>query len=189
MTSCGHILKKTTILEKRCEIATAMDNRSARDKGKGLGSLDNVDTPMGNELSSSSFPSLNLSSTRNIRESTRTRSSKRPSPHPDFSDAVSGASSRPRKEAGKRQYWSGQASGNPSVLPTDMWPPVPPAHSTFGATPMFYTPLAAVIRRPDEMLSSPLRQYILDYELPQGFSFQLSPSLMARLTLGPYAPL
>ena len=30
-------------------------------------------------------------------------------------------------------------------------------------------PSAALIRRPDDMLSSPLRQHILDYEPPRGF--------------------
>ena len=169
MTSCGPRLKKTMILEKTCEIAIVMHSRSARDKGKRLVTLDNVNTRVGNELSSGSFPSLNLSSTKNTRESTRTRSIKRPSPHPTFSDAVSGASSKARKEAGKRQYLSGQAPGNPSVLLTSMWPPVTPVHSAFGVTPMFYTPLEALIWGPNVMLSSPLRKHILDYDPPHGF--------------------
>ena len=32
-----------------------------------------------------------------------------------------------------------------------------------------YMPPASLIRRPDDMLSSPLRQHILDYELPRRF--------------------
>ena len=53
--------------------------------------------------------------------------------------------------------------------PTGTMPLVPPAHPTFGATPMFYAPPAALIRRPDDMLSSPLGQHIFDYEPPRRF--------------------
>ena len=48
----------------------------ARDKGKGLVALDNVETPVDDELSLGNFPSLNLSLAKNTRESTRTRSSR-----------------------------------------------------------------------------------------------------------------
>ena len=74
-----------------------------RDKGKGLVALGDVDTPVDDELSSGSSPSLNLSLVKNTRESTRTRSSKRPSPHPAFSDAVSGASRKVRRELGRQK--------------------------------------------------------------------------------------
>ena len=110
----------------------------ARDKGKGHVAHDNFDTPTNDELSSGSSPSLNLSSTKNNRESARARLRKRPSPHPAFSDAVSGASRKAKREVGKRQYLSGQALGNPLVLPTATLPLVPPTHPTFGATPTFY---------------------------------------------------
>ena len=74
------------------------------------------------------------------------------------------------RKAGIRQYLPGQAPGNPLVPPLGTLPPTPPAHPAFGTTPTFYVPLAALIRRPDDMLSSPLGQHILDYELPCRFA-------------------
>ena len=67
------------------------------DKGKGHVALGEVDTPADDELSSSSSPSLNLSPIKNTRENIRTKSCKRPSPHPTFSGAISGASRRGRR--------------------------------------------------------------------------------------------
>ena len=64
----------------------------ARDKGKEPIVLDDVDTLADDELSSGSSPSLSLLSAKNAWESTKTRSHKKSSPHPAFSDAVSGAS-------------------------------------------------------------------------------------------------
>ena len=39
----------------------------------------------------------------------------------------------------------------------------------FSTGPTFYMPPVASIPRPDDMLSSPLGQHILDYEPPRGF--------------------
>ena len=156
MTSCGPRLKKNRNLGKDVRNNIRDVQPITHDKGKGLVAPDNVDTLMDDELSLGSSPSLNLSPAKNTWESVRTRSRKRPSPHLAFNDSVSGASHRARREVGRKQYWSGQASGNPSVLPTSTLPLVPPAHPTFGATPMFYIPPAALIRRPDDMLSLPL---------------------------------
>ena len=64
---------------------------------------DNVDTPTDDELSSGSSPSLSLSSAKNAQDSTKAKSRKKPSHHPAFSDAISGASRRARKEADRRQ--------------------------------------------------------------------------------------
>ena len=61
-----------------------------------------VDTLADDELSSSSSPSLSLSLAKASRGSTNTKSHKRPSHHPTFSDGVSGASYKARKEAGRR---------------------------------------------------------------------------------------
>ena len=44
-----------------------------------------------------------------------------------------------------------------------------PTHPAFSTSPTFYIPPTALIRRPDDMLSSPLGQHILDYESPRGF--------------------
>ena len=57
----------------------------------------------------------------------------------------------------------------PPVFPIGMMPPMPLVHPTFCTRPTFYVPYAALIRRLDEMLFSPLGQHILDYEPPRGF--------------------
>ena len=124
---------------------------------------------MNDELSSSNSPSLNLSLAKNTRESTRTRSRKKPSPHLAFSDTLSGASHKARREARRRQYRLGQAPGNQLALPSGTLPLALPSHPAFGTVPTFYVPPVALIWRPDDMLSSPLRQHILDYEPPRGF--------------------
>ena len=69
-----------------------------RNKGKEPVIPDDVDTPTDDELSLGSSPSLSLSSTMNTRESAKAKSRKRPSHHLAFSNAVSGASLRARKE-------------------------------------------------------------------------------------------
>ena len=55
---------------------------------------------------------------------------------------------------------------NALVLPDGMMPPMPPMHPTFGVGPTFYVQLITLIRGPDDMFSSPLRQHILNYEPP-----------------------
>ena len=142
----------------------------ARDKGKGPIPPVDDDTLTDDELSSGSSPSLNLSPKNNATESTRTRSRKRPLPHPAFSDAISGTSHRVRREVGRRQYRSGQALGNQPLLPPGTLPLVPPAQPAFGTMPTFYIPSTTLIWRLDDMISSPLGQHILDYEQPCGFA-------------------
>ena len=73
------------------------------------------------------------------------------------------------------------ALGNALVLPEGtmtpvfpagtmpLMPPMPLMHLDFGTRPTFYMPHVALIRKLDDMLSSPLRQHILDYEPPRGF--------------------
>ena len=57
----------------------------------------------------------------------------------------------------------------PQVLLTSMMPPMPLIHFAFGTGLTFYMPLVALIRKLDDMLSSPLGQHILDYEPPRWF--------------------
>ena len=57
----------------------------------------------------------------------------------------------------------------PPVLPAGMMPQIPFAYMAFGIGPTFYMPPIALIRKPDDMLSSSLGQYTLDYEPPRGF--------------------
>ena len=118
------------------------------DKGKGVIVPNNIDTPGDDELSLGNSPSLNLLSAKNTWESTRTRSRKRPSPHPVFSDAISGASRRVRREASRRHYRLSQASGNSLVLLSGTLQPVPLEHHAFGTTVMFYIPPATPRRWP-----------------------------------------
>ena len=114
-------------------------------------------------------------------EGTKAKSRKRPSHHPFFNDAISGTSSRARRETSKRQNQLVQGPSSASVLPEGMMPPallvgmMPQmsfVHPAFSVGLAFYMPHAALFRRPDDMLSSlssPLGQHILDYELPHGF--------------------
>ena len=55
------------------------------------------------------------------------------------------------------------------VLLAGTMPPTPLIYLAFCVGPTFYMPPTTLIRRPDDMLSLPLRQHILDYEPPQGF--------------------
>ena len=48
-------------------------------------------------------------------------------------------------------------------------PPMLLVHHAFGTRSTFYMPPTTLIRRPDGMLSLPLRQHILDYESPRRF--------------------
>ena len=48
-------------------------------------------------------------------------------------------------------------------------PPMSFVHPAFGTGPTFYMPPVTLIRRPDDMLSSPLGQHILNSEPPRGF--------------------
>ena len=51
---------------------------------------------------------------------------------------------------------------------------MPLVHYAFGIGPTFYMSPAALIRRPNDILSSPLGQHILDYEPPYGFVIPVS---------------
>ena len=75
----------------------------AGNRGKESIILDDVDTPADNELSSGSSLSLSLSPAKNDRESTKAKTHKRPPHHLAFSDAVSSASQKVRREASRRQ--------------------------------------------------------------------------------------
>ena len=121
------------------------------------------------QLSSGNSPSLSLSPIKNARESTKVKSRKRPSHHPAFSDVVSGASRRARRETSRRLNQPIQAPGNasvlpegalPLVLPIGTMPPMSLVHPSFGTGPTFYMPLTALICRPDDMLSSVIGQHV-----------------------------
>ena len=48
-------------------------------------------------------------------------------------------------------------------------PPMQPVYPAFGTGHALYIPPIAAIRSPNNMLSSPLGQHILDYEPPRGY--------------------
>ena len=48
-------------------------------------------------------------------------------------------------------------------------PPMSFVHPTFGTRLTFDKPPTSLIKRPDDMISSPVGQYILDYESPHRF--------------------
>ena len=141
----------------------------ARNGGKEPVVPDDIDTPTDDELSSGSSPSLSLSLAKNARESTKAKLHKKPLHHLTFNDAISGASRRAKREAGRRQNQPVQAPRNVLVLPAGTMPPIPFVHPTFDIGLIFYMPLVALIQRPDDMLSLPLGQHILDYEPPREF--------------------
>ena len=126
-------------------------------KGKKPAILDDVDTLVDDELSLGISSSLSLSSTKNARESTKAKSRKRPSHLPAFSDAVSDASRKVKKETNRRQNQPVQALRNTSVLlegsmplvfPIGMTPLIPLVHPAFGTRPTFYMPPVTLIRNP-----------------------------------------
>ena len=57
-------------------------------------------------------------------------------------------------------------------------------YPTFGAALVPYIPAPTVVRGPEDMLSSPLRQHILSYEPPRGFA--ILPFVMYDGSSDPY---
>ena len=102
MTNCRPRLKNNYDLRKDVQDSGHNVQPIAHDKGKRLIPSDDVDIPTNDKLSSGRSSSLNLSSVKNTQESIRTRSRKRPSPHPAFSDVVNGASRKASREVGRR---------------------------------------------------------------------------------------
>ena len=96
-------IKKSHYLGKDVRDSGRIAHPIACNKGKEPIVHDDIETSANDEPSLGSSPSPSLMPTKNARESTKTRSRKRPSPHPTFSDAISDASRRARRKAGRRQ--------------------------------------------------------------------------------------
>ena len=133
-------------------------------KGKEA-ALPDIDLLADDELSSGSSPLMRRSSSPNVAE---VHSRKRPSRRPSRSVIV--AKYRTRREPSRgqrppmaaRQYAPNPIGGLPTPLPS-IYPP-------FGAPParqMVFTP---AVRGPQDMLSTPLGQHVLDYNPSRGFS-------------------
>ena len=138
----------------------------ARNKGKRPIISNDGDAPADDKLCSGRSLSMSPPPGRNAQGSTRAKSQKKHSHRPTLNDTISGAS-HAKEQVHRRQNKQLQAPRNASVLPDGTMPPM---HPTFDAGPTFYTQSATLIWGPNDMLSSPLRQHILNYELPRGLS-------------------
>ena len=154
-------IEKSHDLGKDVRDSSQVGHPTPRNKRKEPIVPNDVETPVDDELSLGSSPSLSLSSAKNARGSTKTKLRKRPSHHPAFSDAVSGTSRMARRKARRRQNQLVQAPRNVSVLPEGTTPPVllastmplmPVVHLAFGTRPTFYMPHETLIYRPKDML-------------------------------------
>ena len=148
--------------ERDAQNSGPMRHPTVREKGKKPIALDDVDTSVDNELSSGSSP--NPSPIK--RKSNKDIMSRRHSHRPTFKDSNGGMLCR---ATSRGQNPPSQALGNTFILPTSPIP-VRPAYPAFGIRPALYMPPTTMIRDPNDILSSPLGQHILEYEPPRGFS-------------------
>ena len=134
-------------------------------KGKEVVAPDDVDLPTDDELSSGSSPLPRCSLSPNAAEA---HSRKRPPRR--SSRSISVTRRRVRREPSRdqrlptptHQYVPDRAGGLPPPMPS-MYPP-------YGAAPTQQVIVPSVVRGPQDMLSTPLGQHILDYDPPYGFS-------------------
>ena len=133
------------------------------DKGKKPIVPDNIDTPADDELSSGGSP--NLSPEKSNRARLRQRHSHRPA----FNNTDNGLLHRARGETGRKQSQPNDVPKNMYALPKGVVPMMLSVYPAFDTAPTPYMPPVATSRSPDDMLSSPLGQHILDYEPPRGF--------------------
>ena len=134
-------------------------------KGKVVDAPDNVDLPADDELSSGNSSLSRRSPSPNAAEA---HSRKRPPRRP--SRSISAARLRVRREPSRDQrlptpahrYVPDQAGGLPPLAPS-MYLPFSAAPA-----PQMFVPFA--VRGPQDLLSTPLGQHILDYDPPHGFS-------------------
>ena len=133
-----------------------------RDKRKKPIAFDDVETPSGDELSSESFPNPSLAKSRSNKD----RPHQRHSHCPVFSNSNGGTF---RQATSRGQNQLSEAPRNVFTLPTGIMP-MQPIYPVFGAGPShtLYMPPTAMIRGPNDILSSPLGRHILDYEAARG---------------------
>ena len=75
-----------------------------------------------------------------------------------------------RREFSRERRQSERAPENKLAWLGGAAPPLPFEYPAYGATPVSFMPVPIVVRGPEDMLSSPLEQHILSYELPGGFA-------------------
>ena len=134
-------------------------------KGKELAAPGDINLPADDELSSGNSPLPRRSPSPNAAEvQSRKRSPRR------SSWSISVARRRVRTEPSRdqrqptptHQYVPDRAGHFPS--------PVPSIYQPFGIAPAPQMIFSSAVRRPQDMLSTPLGQHILDYDPPRGFS-------------------
>ena len=134
-------------------------------KGKEVASPDDVDLPADDELSSVSSPLPRRSPSPNGAEA-----HSRKMPPRRSIQSISVARHQVRRELSRdqrpltlaHQYVPDRAGGLP--------PPVSSMYPPNGAAPVPQMIVPSTVRGPQDMLSTPLRQHILDYDPPRGFS-------------------
>ena len=136
---------------------------TARNKGKEPIVPNNIDTPTDDELS------LGSSSDLSPAKSRRVKSRQRRSHRPAFSNADSGTFRWGGRETDRGQNQPNGVPENASELHAGVMSPMPPVYPAFGTGSTLYTPSTTAIRIPNDMLSSPLGQHILNYKPPRGF--------------------
>ena len=145
-------------------------------KGKEVAAPNDVDLPADDELSSRSS---SLSRRSPTPDATEALSRKRPPRR--TSRSISVARCRARREPNRdrrpptpaHQHVPDRAGGFP--------PPMPSPYPTYGVVPMI---APSVVRRLQDILSTPLGQHILDYDPPRGFS--IPPFAMYEGSSDPY---
>ena len=145
-------------------------------KGKEVAAPDDVDLPADDELSFGSSPLPRRSFSPSAAEAHSRKRTPRLA-----SRSISVASRRAWKEPNKdrrpptpaHQYVLDQARGSPSPMPS-MYPP-------YGVIPMI---APSAVRGPQDMLSTPLGQRILDYD--SSYDFSIPPFAMYDGSSDPY---
>ena len=154
-------VEKKRYLDKRA----AQDSGQAqhpvfRDKGKNPIVLDDVDIPEDDELSSDNLPDPSPI------KGNKDRSRKRHSHRLTFSNSNNDLF---RRAMGRGHNRPNEAPGSVFTLPTDAILPMQSVYPAFGTGLTFYVSPTTAIRSPNDILSSPLGQHIIDYEPPLGF--------------------
>ena len=134
-------------------------------KSKEAATLDDIYLPTDDELSSGSSPLPHRSPSPNATED-----HSRKWPPRRSSRSVSVARRRVWREPSKDQRPPTPAHQYVPDRTGDLPRPIPTMYQPFGATPAPQTMFASAVQRPQDMLSTPLGQHILDYDPPRGFS-------------------
>ena len=148
-------------------------------KGKEASMPDDVDLPADDELSSDSSPLPRSSLSPNDAEA---QSRKRPPRR--SSRSISVARRRVRREPSRDQRQSMPAQEYVPERVGGIPPPIPSMYHPFGAALAPHMFFSSAVRGPQDMLSTPLGQHILNYDPPRDFS--IPPFAMYNGSSDPY---